>query len=206
MWNYLARRVVMSLLVLFGVSLLTFSMLHLVPGDPVHAILGRQAVSAETIDKLRAELGLNDPLPVQYMHFLQHAVHGDLGRSIRSKRPVMDVILEQLPSTIKLTLSAMFVAILIGIPLGVTAALNQNKWIDTFIMMTAISGVSIPSFWLGLILILIFAIGLGWLPGVAASSDPRSLILPALTLGLAEGAVLTRLVRASFLDVLSQQY
>lgn len=206
MWNYLARRVVMSLLVLFGVSLLTFSMLHLVPGDPVHAILGRQAVSAETIDKLRLELGLNDPLPVQYMHFLQHAIHGDLGRSIRSKRPVMDVILEQLPSTIKLTLSAMVVAILIGIPLGVMAALNQNKWIDTFIMMTAISGVSIPSFWLGLILILIFAIGLGWLPGVAASSDPRSLVLPALTLGLAEGAVLTRLVRASFLDVLSQQY
>ena len=206
MWSYLARRLLMSLLVLFGVSVLTFSMLHLVPGDPVHAILGRQAVSAETINNLRAELGLNDPLPVQYGRFLERAFHGDLGRSIRSKRPVTDVIFEQLPSTIKLTLSAMAVAILIGLPLGIIAALNQNRWVDTLIMMAAISGVSIPSFWLGLILILVFTIGLGWMPSVASSSDWRSLVLPALTLGLAEAAVLTRLVRASMLDVLSQQY
>lgn len=206
MSSYLRRRLLMSLLVLFGVSVLTFLMLHLVPGDPVHAILGRQAVTAERAEQLRQELGLADPLPVQYGRYISQALQGDLGRSIRSGRQVTATILEQLPSTIQLTLAAMGVAVVMGGSLGLLAALKPNTWLDTLTMTIAISGISIPSFWLGLLLILLFAVTLGWLPAVAASNDWRGLILPALTLGLGEGAVITRLVRASMLDVLGQQY
>lgn len=206
MWSYLGRRLLVSLFVLIGVSALTFLMLHLVPGDPVHAMLGRQAVSAETAAELREQLGLNDPLPVQYLTFIRGAVQGDLGTSIRSKRPVLNMILEQLPSTLQLTLSAMLIALVIGLPLGMLAALYQNRWQDTAIMVATISGVSIPSFFFALLLILLFSVALGWLPSTASSSDPRSLILPALTLGLGEGAVITRLVRASVIDVLNQPY
>lgn len=206
MSSYLRRRLLMSLLVLFGVSVLTFLMLHLVPGDPVHAMLGRQAVTAERAEQLRQELGLADPLPVQYGRYVSQALQGDLGRSIRSGRPVTATILEQLSSTIQLTLAAMAVAVVMGGSLGLLAALKPNTWLDTLTMTIAISGISIPSFWLGLLLILLFAVTLGWLPAVAAGNDWRGLILPALTLGLGEGAVITRLVRASMLDVLGQQY
>ena len=146
MWNFLGRRLLTSFMVLVGVSILTFMMLHFVPGDPVHAILGRQAVSAEKIEELRVRLGLNKPLPVQYFDFVSNAVQGDLGRSIRSNRPVAAAIAEQLPSTLQLTLAAMSIAILLGIPAGVFSALHQNDWIDSLLTFLTISGVSIPSF------------------------------------------------------------
>ena len=206
MWQYLGRRLLVSLAVLLGVSALTFSMLHLVPGDPVHAMLGRQAVTAERAEELRAQLGLYDPLPVQYANYLTKALRGDLGRSIRSNRPVASMIAEQLPSTLMLAAASMIVAIAIGVPLGSLAALQQNRWTDTLIMIGAISGVSIPSFFLALLLILLFSVSLGWLPGTASTNDLRGLVLPALTLGLGEAAVITRLVRASLLEVLHQPY
>ncbi len=206
MWNYLGRRLLTSLLVLLGVSVLTFLMLHLVPGDPVHAMLGRQAVSAERMEEMRQQLGLNDPLPVQYWNYVSRALQGDLGRSIRSNRPVMAAILEQFPGTLQLTGAAMTLALLIGLPLGILAALRHNRLLDRLITLTAIGGVSTPTFFLGLLLILIFSTRLNLLPAVASSSDWRGLVLPALTLGLFEGAFLIRLVRSSFLDELNKLY
>jgi peptide/nickel transport system permease protein len=206
MSSYLLRRLFTSLLVLLGVSILTFLMIHLVPGDPVVAMAGRQAVSAETIEALREELGLNDPLPVQYWHYISQVVQGDLGQSIRSKRPVTEAIAEQLPSTIQLTFTAMIIASILGIGMGILAAINRNTWFDTLTMTVAISGVSIPHFWLGLLLILLFSVRLGWLPAVASSDDPIGLILPAITLAVGEAAVITRLVRVSMLDVMDKGY
>jgi peptide/nickel transport system permease protein len=206
MSSYLLRRLFMSLLVLLGVSILTFLMIHLVPGDPVVAMAGRQAVSAETIEALREELGLNDPLPVQYWHYISQVVQGDLGQSIRSKRPVTEAIAEQLPSTIQLTFTAMIIASISGIGMGILAAINRNTWFDTFTMTVAISGVSIPHFWLGLLLVLFFSVRLGWLPAVAPSDDLRGLILPAITLAAGEAAIITRLVRVSMLDVMDKGY
>jgi peptide/nickel transport system permease protein len=206
MSSYLLRRLFMSLLVLLGVSILTFLMIHLVPGDPVVAMAGRQAVSAETIEALREELGLNDPLPVQYWHYISQVVQGDLGQSIRSKRPVTEAIAEQLPSTIQLTFTAMIIASISGIGMGILAAINRNTWFDTLTMTVAISGVSIPHFWLGLLLVLFFSVRLGWLPAVAPSDDLRGLILPAITLAAGEAAIITRLVRVSMLDVTDKGY
>ena len=206
MGNYLLRRLLTSLLVLFGVSVLTFSMLHLVPGDPVTAVMGRQAVSRAEADELRERLGLNDPLPVQYWNYISRVFQGDLGESIRSKRPVSEMIAEQLPSTAQLTLVAIPLAVLFGGSLGLLAALKRGTWIDTITMSIAIAGVSIPNFWLGILLIMIFAVTLNWLPSVAPSNDLRGLILPAITLAVAEGAVIARVTRTSMLEVLDQQY
>lgn len=206
MRGYLTRRLLTSLLVLLGVSALTFSMLHLTPGDPVTALMGRQAVSAERAEALREQLGLNDPLLVQYLRYIGSALRGDLGTSIRTNRPVWEMIAEQMPSTIQLTAAAIPLALLLGGVLGLLAAVRRGTWIDTAIMSLAISGISIPSFWLGLLLILIFSVGLGWLPAVASSGDWRGLILPAITLAVAEAAVISRVTRASMLDVLNQDY
>ncbi len=203
---YLARRLLTSLLVLAGVSLLTFSMLRLVPGDPVTVLLGRQAVSKEQAAALREELGLNDPLPVQYWHYIRGVAQGDLGNSIRSGRPVAEMIREQLPSTIQLTVAAMLLAVIMGLGLGMLGALRHGTWVDTAVMSLAVSGISIPSFWLGLLLIMVFSVGLGWLPSVAGSDDWRGLILPAVTLGVAEASVIARIVRASMVDTLDQEY
>lgn len=206
MGSYLIRRLLTSLLVLLGVSIFTFSMLHMVPGDPVTAVMGRQAISREEADELRERLGLNDPLPIQYWHYISRALQGDLGESIRTNRPVSVMIAEQLPSTFQLALAAMPLAIIIGGSLGILAALKRGTWIDTLSMGIAISGISIPSFWLGILLILVFAVSLDWLPSAAPTGDLRGLILPALTLAVAEGAVIARVTRASMLDVLDQQY
>jgi ABC-type dipeptide/oligopeptide/nickel transport system permease component len=206
MYSYLARRILTSVLVLFGVSILVFSIIHLVPGDPVTAMLGRQKVTAETVAQLRQQLGMNDPIIVQYWHYLIKALHGDLGISIRNLIPVSDAIAEQLPSTMVLAFSALLVALVVGFILGLTAALNQGSWLDTFAMGLSVSGLSLPTFWLGLLLIMFFSVRLGWFPSISDSNHIDALWLPALTLGLPEASVVSRMVRASMLDVLSKEY
>src|SRR5512139_2908558 len=206
MAHYLVRRILTSILVLFGVSVLVFSVIHLVPGDVTMAILGRQKVSQEKVTKLREQLGLNDPLYVQYGRYLNRALHGDLGTSIRNNLPVSQSIAEQMPSTIALALSAFLLALTLGGFLGVVAALRQGSWIDTLVMALSVSGLSIPTFWMGLLLILLFSVKWGMFPSISSGSSPRELFLPALALGLPEAAVVARMVRASLLDVLGKEY
>jgi peptide/nickel transport system permease protein len=206
MFNYLVRRIFTSILVLFGVSVLVFSVIHLVPGDVTMAILGRQKVSPEKVAELREQLGLNDPLYVQYGRYLDKALHGDLGMSIRNKLPVAKSISEQMPGTIYLAFAALLVALSIGSVLGMLAALSHGTWLDTLVMALSVSGLSIPTFWMGLLLILLFSVRLGMFPSISNGSTPSELFLPALTLGLPEAAVVARMVRASMLDVLNREY
>jgi len=204
--SYLLRRLFVSLGVIFGVLLFTFSMLHLVPGDPVRAQLGRQAVTPERMEELREELGLNEPLPVQIGAYIGAVLSGDLGESIQTKRSVASAIAEQIPSTIELMIGSMLVSILIGVPLGVISALRAGSVTDSVLTGATVGAVSIPTFWLGLLLILVFSVNLGWFPAASISSDLRGLVLPALTLGIGGGALLARLIRASMLEVLGSPY
>ena len=206
MFIYLIRRLFTSILVMFGISMLVFSVIHLVPGDVTTAILGRQNVNAEKVAALREQLGLNDPIIVQYGRYVSHALRGDLGNSIRTKQPVSKAIAEQLPSTFALAMSALTVAILLGAILGLVAALRHGSWVDTFVMGLSVSGLSIPTFWMGLLLILFFSVRLKLFPSISNGSSFADLFLPALTLGLPEAAVVARMVRASMLDVLNKEY
>jgi peptide/nickel transport system permease protein len=206
MFNYLVRRIFTSILVLFGVSMLVFSVIHLVPGDVTMAILGRQKVTEEKVAALREQLGLNDPLFVQYGRYLGRALHGDLGNSIRTYQPVSKSIGDQMPSTILLAMSALMLALSLGGILGLLAALRHGTWFDTIVMGLSVSGLSIPTFWMGLLLILLFSVRLGLFPSISNGSSPAELFLPALTLGLPEAAVVARMVRASMLDVLGKEY
>jgi peptide/nickel transport system permease protein len=186
--------------------MLVFSVIHLVPGDVTMAILGRQKVSPEKVAELREQLGLNDPLYVQYGRYLNKALHGDLGVSIRNYLPVSESIAAQMPSTFALAISALLLALSLGGILGVLAALRHGTWFDTLVMGLSVSGLSIPTFWMGLLLILLFSVQLGLFPSISNSSRPADLFLPALTLGLPEAAVVARMVRASMLDVLGREY
>ena len=206
MITYLVRRIFTSILVLFGVSMLVFSVIHLVPGDVTMAILGRQKVSADRVAELREKLGLNDPLYVQYGRYLNKALRGDLGISIRNNLSVSKTIGEQLSSTFALAISSFAVALSVGGMLGLFAALKHGSWFDTLVMALSVSGLSIPTFWMGLLLILFFSVRLGLFPSISNGSSPAQLFLPALTLGLPEAAVVARMVRASMLDVLGKEY
>lgn len=206
MLNYLLRRILTSILVLFGISVLVFSVIHLVPGDVTMAILGRQKVTEEKVAALREQLGLNDPLYVQYGRYLSNALRGDLGTSIRTNQSVSEAIAEQLPSTVMLAMSALIVALSIGAILGLLAALRHGSWVDTLVMGLSVSGLSIPTFWMGLLLILFFSVRLKLFPSISNGSSFADLFLPALTLGLPEAAVVARMVRASMLDVLNKEY
>lgn len=206
MLNYLIRRIFTSILVLFGVSMLVFSVIHLVPGDVTMAILGRQKVTEEKVAALREQLGLNEPLHVQYGRYLANALRGDLGDSIRTYQPVAKSIADQMPSTFALAMSALVLALVIGGILGLLAALRHGTWFDTLVMGLSVSGLSIPTFWMGLLLILFFSVRLGLFPSISNGSSPAELFLPALTLGLPEAAVVARMVRASMLDVLGREY
>ncbi len=191
--------------VLLGISVAVFLMMHMVPGDPAKMMLGELAVQKEAVENLRRVLGLDDPVPVQYWRFLTRAVHGDLGRSVLENQPVARMIWQVLPSTIELTLAGLGIAVLLGVVLGVTAAVRHHTWVDNASMVVALWGVSMPTFWMGLLLIFLFSLKLGWLPATGQGGFER-LIMPAFTLGYVAAAVIARLVRSSMLEVLRQDY
>ena len=204
MLRYLVRRILLTIPVLLGVATLVFSLIHLVPGDPAQAMLGDGA-SPQDIAELRTSLGLDRPLLEQYITFLRHAITGDLGQSFRTGQPVTAMIFERMPATAELAIAAMIVAVLIAIPLGVVAAVWRGTAVDYGAMTFALAGVSIPNFWLGPLLAIIFAVELGWLP-VSGRGTLAHLILPSVSLGLALAAILARMTRASLLDELRELY
>jgi ABC-type dipeptide/oligopeptide/nickel transport system permease component len=205
MYAYVARRVAATVPVLLGVSLLVFSMLQLVPGDPVRLMLSEFQSTPEQIDRLRSQLHLNEPLPVQFGRFVWNASHGDLGTSIRTRRPVSVEIADNLPSTMQLALAGLLVAAALGVSLGIVAAVNQHSWVEVGSMLVALLGVSLPSFWLGLLLIFLLSLRVPLFPATGGG-DLLHLVLPAVTLGLGAAAILARLTRSSMLEVLHQEY
>jgi ABC-type dipeptide/oligopeptide/nickel transport system permease component len=202
--GYVVQRVLLAVPVLLGVATLVFSLIHLVPGDPATAMLGDGA-SPKDIAELRTSLGLDRPLAEQYVTFLRHAVTGDLGVSFRTGQPVTAMIAERVPATAELAIAAMLVAVAIAIPLGVVAAVWRGTAVDYGAMTFALAGVSIPNFWLGPLLAIVFAVELGWLP-VSGRGTLGHLVLPAFSLGLALAAILARMTRASLLDELGELY
>jgi peptide/nickel transport system permease protein len=206
--NFVLARLVQMIPVLFLISLIVFGIMHLLPGDPALLMLAGAeggAIPPERIAMLREQMGLDDPVPVQYWRFLSGALVGDLGESIRFREPVLDMILDRLGSTVELAVAGLICAMLIGIPLGIVAAVREGGWIDAFCMTVSYLGASIPVYWLGLVLIFVFALNLGWFPS-AGGESLRALVLPALTLGLISAGIIARLVRSSMIEVLQEDY
>jgi ABC-type dipeptide/oligopeptide/nickel transport system permease component len=204
MGRYLVRRLLMTVPVLLGVATLVFALIHLVPGDPAQAMLGDSA-SPEDVTRLRRSLGLDEPLLVQYKSFLGGLVRGDLGTSFRYGTPVTKEIGSRLGRTAQLALAAMAVAIAFAIPLGILAAVFRGTAVDYAAMTVALAGISMPNFWLGPLLAILFAVVLGWLP-VAGTGTAAHIVLPAITLGAALAAILARMTRASLLEELRELY
>lgn len=202
--RYLLRRILLTIPVLLGVATLVFSLIHLVPGDPAQAMLGDGASATEVAD-LRTRLGLDRPLPEQYLRFMRGLVRGDLGTSFRTSQPVVAAIAERVPATVELALASMLVALLVALPLGILAAVRRATFVDFTAMTVALAGISIPNFWLGPMLAIVFAVQLGWLP-VSGRGGWESLILPAISLGAALAAILARMTRASLLEELRELY
>ena len=206
MGKYILGRLLRMVPLILLLSLFIFSMMHLLPGDPVSLMLSEgQAYSKEAVERVREQLGLNDPLHVQYWRFISRAAQGDFGRSIQSNRPVIEDIMVLFPSTMQLAFASMFVAGAAGLTLGTIAALKQNTVVDNASMVLALAGVSMPIFWVGLLLMLVFSIKLGWFPIIGQGGFKR-LVLPAISLGLGSAAIIARLTRASLLEVLRQEY
>ena len=211
MTRYLIRRVLQTVPVLFGVSLLAFAIMHVVPGDPVRLIAGPDAPES-VVQRVRAELGLERPLYVQYVSFLGRAVQGDLGRSLRSRAPVIDEILTRFPATLELTTVSMLMAVVVGLPLGLLAAVRRSTWVDYLSMGASLSSLSMPIFWVAIVAIWLFSLQLGWLP-VSGRAGPvwqweglRHIVLPAATLATTSVAIISRLTRSGMLDVLGREY
>jgi len=201
---FFLKRLVRFFTVIFGVLLLTFLLIHLVPGDPIEVMLGESASSADR-EALRAELGLNEPLLQQFGHYLNKLAHGDFGHSIHSKASIADLIKTRYPATLKLALLALLIGLVVGIPLGIYSALKAGHWQDILVTIISVRLSAMPSFWLGPVLMLIFAVWLGWLP-VSGMESNTSIILPAVTLGFGLSAILTRMTRTSLLEVLNDDY
>jgi peptide/nickel transport system permease protein len=205
MWSYILRRLLTLIPVLFGVSFFVFAAMYIIPGDAVDSMLAETGATAEDLARLREQLGLDDPFFVQYGRFLATLVSGDLGTSIVTNRLVSEQIRTQLPATLQLTLSALAIAILLGIPLGVISAINRGTWLDAVSMLVALIGVSMPNFWLGLLFIMLFSLQLGWLPAAGTGSF-QHLIMPAMTLGFSGIAVIARVSRSALLEVLNTDF
>jgi peptide/nickel transport system permease protein len=213
MRQYLLQRFLQMILVLFLMSVFVFTIVRLIPGDPAAVMLGPEGASPEAVRALREELGLEQPIPVQYVIWLQRVARGDFGKSFMSKMEVNFLISKSLPATLHLAGTALLIALIIAIPTGILASIKPHSWIDNFCTSFALAGVAMPAFWLAIMLVLLFAVGTGWFPTsgyVPLADDPaasaRSVFLPALALGVGLAAALSRFLRSGMLDVLGQDY
>jgi peptide/nickel transport system permease protein len=204
MSKYIIRRLLVTFFVLVAVSIGTFSLIHLAPGDPIEIMMAGAATNVN-VDQIRQQLGLNDPLPVQYFHYMERLMEGDLGRSLLSRRPVLSEFLERFHFTAILAFSSILLALVFGGTIGIISGARPNSKLDYLTMVGAILGISIPSFWLGLMLIFLFAIRLGWLPAAGAGSI-QNLILPSITLAAPTTAIIARLTRSSLINVMGEDY
>ena len=212
MLELIVKRLLLALPTLFLVSIMVFSLQKLLPGDPVLAMAGEERDPA-VIAQLKEQYHLNDPLPAQYFYWLGNAMRGDLGTSLRTQEPVTTLIASKLPVTLELSLLAMIVALLVGVSMGIIAAVRKNSWVDHTTNFVALSGISVPHFWLGILLILLFSVHLQWLPASgyvslseSLSQNIKTLLLPALVLGTGLAATLMRHTRASMIAVLKADY
>lgn len=204
MLKYVIRRLLQAVLVVLGVSLIVFVMIRITPGDPVRTYLGESATDQQ-VAEYRHYLGLDEPLPLQYVRFLQRAVSGDLGNSLTYHQPATIVLAEHLPATLQLSFVSLALALLVAVPLGVLSAVRRDSVWDYLGMTLAMLGQSLPAFWLGLVLMLIFAVNLHWLPTSGSGGLPF-LVLPSVTLGAYMAGLFTRLVRSGLLEVLGEDY
>ncbi|NLJ86859.1 MAG: ABC transporter permease [Firmicutes bacterium] len=211
MIDFIKRRLLMLLPVLIGISIVVFLVMHMAPGDPAEILAGPMA-SASDIAALRAKLGLDDPVYVQYWRFVRGALKGDLGTSVQSEEPVAEMLRTRFPNTLALSIAAMIVASVIGLSAGIVSAVRKGSFFDSLSMIVALLGISLPSFWIGLMLMLIFAVRLRWLPVAGYNGEwwtiagIKQLVLPALTLGIGTAALIARITRSSILEVMQQDY
>ena len=211
MWGYAAKRLLSAVVIMWAVATVVFLAMRLVPADPAEVVLGDQA-SQEALDAFRARTGLDRPLPVQYVEFFSGVLHGDLGRSLITNEPIAQQIWSVFPFTFSLALASLVVGALIGVPLGVWTAVRRGGWTDYLGRVFALAGFSFPAFYLGIVLLLVFSVWLGWTPiihsirGGGWEEHAQKLILPALSLGLIQGAYITRLTRSAMLEALGQDW
>lgn len=211
MWAYVGRRLVLAIPTLLGASVIVFAMVHLAPGDPIAAVMPADAGQAE-IEAARRAYGFDQPLPVQYLRWLGRVAQGDLGRSIATRRPVIDDVRDSLENSLVLAVSSSLLAFVLGIALGLFAAFQQGRLFDKLASAVAIVGVSVPHYWAGIILIIVFSVQLGWLPAMGAAADGgvtdylRHMALPTVALALIPLGVITRVVRSAALDILAQEF
>ncbi len=201
---YIAKRLLQAIPVILLVTIITFSLIHLMPGDPALMRAGEDA-TLEQVEAIREAMGLNEPVLSQYFSWMSGLVVGDLGVSLQDGRPVFSTLMQRLPATINLVLASFVVSLTIGIPIGILSAVRQNTFIDTFARGFALLGISMPSFWFGLMLVLLFSYRLQWLPASGAGSF-QQLIMPSLALGMASAGLITRMTRSAMLEVLKQDY
>ncbi|RCV65854.1 peptide/nickel transport system permease protein [Methanophagales archaeon] len=210
MLKYIIKRLILLIPILFLVSLISFSLLFIIPGDPAETILTGPGGGADpkAVEEFRIKMGLDKPAYIQYFTWLSDILHGNLGYSYRSKQPVLDQILSSFHATLKLAIVSLIISLLISIPIGIISAIKQYSTIDNVSMVSALLGVSMPNFWQGLLLILLFAVTLGWLPvaGYGDHGDLEHIILPAITLGTSSAAITTRLMRSTMLETINQDY
>jgi peptide/nickel transport system permease protein len=204
MGRYLLQRITAAAITIWVATVAVTLLVHAVPGDPVRIMYAKFQATPEQIEAIRSNLGLDQPIWIQYGMYMGRLLQGDLGRSIVGDQPVLDILLTRFPPTLMLAATSLVIAMVLGLSLGFLAAYRRGTAVDVGAMVVAVLGVSIPHFWLGLMLLFFFALKLGWLP--VAGSDLRSLVLPALTLGIANAAVLARLTRSAMIDIFDQDF